>query len=190
MTRSSRSASKMTRGVARADEEDVRADHRAEHQHRRLLEQVRRRQQADRPVLARRQDLGDCLERRKDRAVEEHHALGVAGRAARVDHLEQRLAGGPRPRVDLRLPVGREGDVVAALVGVGRRPRATGGAASHSTVRILRCSRPPSAGSGASSPVPMASHCAPALWAILWSTSGAMRRSSGTTTAPARIAPK
>ena len=46
----------------------------------------------------------------------EHHALGVAGRARRVDHLEQVVAGWPWPRVELCLPVGRERVVEAALV--------------------------------------------------------------------------
>ena len=126
---------------ARADEEDVRADHRAEHQHRRLLEQVRRRQQADRAVLARRQDLGDRLERREDRAVLEHHALGHAGRARRVDHLEERLAVGR----------GQASTCASQSAGNGssRPPSSTCSTGvsvgwfgtSHSTVLMLRCSQ-------------------------------------------------
>jgi hypothetical protein len=65
-----------------------------------------------------------------------------------------------------------------------------GSATSHSTVRVFMWPKPLALGSGASRPVPTASHFASLAVAMRWSTSGAMRRSSGTTTTFARIAPQ
>ncbi len=66
----------------------------------------------------------------------------------------------------------------------------SGPAARSSTVEVGKWSRPASRGSGESRPVPMASRRASAFAAIRSTASGAIRRSSGTTTTPARIAPK
>ena len=63
-------------------------------------------------------------------------------------------------------------------------------AASSSRRVVGNEPRPASRGSGASRPVPMSSRLASARAAIRSIASGAIRRSSGTRTTPARIAPK
>ena len=65
----------------------------------RLLEQVRERQERDEPVLHRRDDPVEALDRGHDVVVGQHDALRRAGRAGREDQLERlvRPPGGPTP---------------------------------------------------------------------------------------------
>ena len=56
-----------------------------------------------------------------DAAVGELYALGIAGRAARENDLEQVFGLGPRPGEHLGLPVGREGHSRIAFARLGRQ---------------------------------------------------------------------
>ena len=163
--------------VAAPDVEDVGADVEGVEEGDGLLEQVRERQQRDDPVLDRRDDAVHRPDRRDDVVVGEHHALRRAGRARGEDELDDVGVRWARPGVELPLPVGREG-----LVGV--RGELVEGELSGTR------SSPASRGSGASRPVPRISRFASARAAIRSIASGAIRRSSGTRTRPARIAPK
>ena len=98
--------------VPAPDVEDVRPDIERVVQPDRLLEQVRQRQERDQPVLHRRDDVVERLDRCRDVVVGEHHALRRARRAAREDELEHLVGFGPFPGGLARLPVGREERVV------------------------------------------------------------------------------
>ena len=131
----------MTRGLRlRTYSTSAPTDERVE-QPDRLLEQVRQRQQRDDPVLHRRDDPVERLDRGDDVVVGEHHALRRAGRARGEDQLEDVGRGGWRPR-------GRAGPPSPAGTS------SSGSAARASTVVVGKRSRPASRGSGASRPVP------------------------------------
>ncbi len=98
--------------VAAADVEDVGPDIERVVQPDRLLEQVRERQQRHDPVIHRRDDPVERLDRCGDVVVGEHHALRRAGRAAREDELEDLVRRRCAPRRLARLPVVREQRVV------------------------------------------------------------------------------
>ena len=110
----------------------------------RLLEQVRQRQQRHDPVVHRRDDAMERLDRGDDVVVGQHHALRRAGRAAREDELEDLVGrrAGPRPPGGPPSPAGTR----------DRRPPARRHSAS--TVVVGKSARPASRGSGASRPVP------------------------------------
>ena len=144
-----------------------------------LLEQVGQRQQRDEPVLHRRDDPVERLDRGDDVVVRQHHALRRAGRAAREDELEDLV----RRRA---LP----GAWRASQSGGNSGSSAAGSAAAHR--RSSSGSRPgrpppdrgrrgPSRGSGAARPTPGRSSS---------TASVDIRRSSGTITSRACIAPK
>ena len=91
--------------VAAPDIQDVRPDRERVVQPDRLLEQVRQRQQRDDPVLHRRDQAVERLDRRDLVVVGEHDALRAAGRAGGEDELEDIAAGGRIPAGELGLPV-------------------------------------------------------------------------------------
>ncbi len=95
--------------VAAPDVEDVGADAQRIDQADRLLEEVAQGQDGDDPVVERRQDVVDRLERREEVVVGDHDALRGAGGARREDQVPDILGTRPLPRVELGLPVGREG---------------------------------------------------------------------------------
>ncbi len=143
VTRWSRSASKMTRGLRlrtyRMSAPDIERVVQADG----LLEQVAERQERDDPVVHRRDDPVERLDGRDDVVVGQHHALRRAGRAAREDELEDLVGRRGAPGRLAGLPVGREGG-----------SSSPGSAHSASTVVVGKSARPASRGSGASRPVP------------------------------------
>ena len=108
--------------VAAPDIQDVRPDRERVVQPDRLLEQVRQRQQRDDPVLHRRDQAVERLDRRDLVVVGEHDALRTAGRAGGEDELEDVAGGGRIPAGELGLPVRREG-----VIGFGRDRAERGG---------------------------------------------------------------
>ena len=133
--------------VAAPDVQDVGADVERVVQPDGLLEQVRQRQQRDDPVLHRRHDPVERLDRGDDVVVGQHHALRRAGRARREDELEDLVGGGRRQARLLRLPVGRE----RRVVGLGfapTAPRRSWSGSGRARPRADRARRGPSRGSG------------------------------------------
>ena len=168
--------------VAAPDVQDARPDRQRVVQAHRLLEQVRQREQRHDPVLHRRDDPVEGLVRGEEVVVREHHALRRAGRARGEDQLDEVARLGAWPGGDLGLPVRRER---------GRADRvASGGPPIVSTVVVAKLPSPNSAGSGASCPVPTIRCFAPDARTMPSIASVDMRRSSGTRTMPARIAPR
>ena len=104
--------------IAAPHVQDVAADGQRIEQRGDLLHQVREGQERDEPVLLGRDHVVDRADGLADRPMGEHHALRIAGRAAREDDLEEILRLGARPGQDLGLPIGRERDARVALVGL------------------------------------------------------------------------
>ena len=126
--------------VPAPDVEDVGADIERVVQPDRLLEQVRQRQQRHEPVLHRRDDPVERLDRCDDVVVGQHHALRRAGRAAREDELEElvrRRAASRRPGAPPSRP-GRAGSSVGRLGRqcVDRRRREVGQAGLRGIGRV------------------------------------------------------
>ena len=94
VTRCARSAVEQDPRVAAPDVEDVGADAQRVDQPDRLLEQVAERQDADDPVLDRRQHAVDRAHRREQVVVGDHHALRRAGRARGEDQVPDVLGAG------------------------------------------------------------------------------------------------
>ena len=130
--------------VAAADVQDVGTDIERVVQPDGLLEQVGQRQQRDEPVVHRRHDAMERLDRGDDVVMAEHDALGGPGRAARED----------RARTSRRRSGRRQAACRASQSGGNAGSSAAGSAASSSTEVVGKSSRPASRGSGASRPVP------------------------------------
>ncbi len=95
-------------GIPAAHVQDVRPDRQRVVEPDRLLEQMREREQRDDPMLHPGDDPVERVDRGEDVVVGEHHALGRSRRPGREDEFEDVLGGRGGPRLELRLPVGRE----------------------------------------------------------------------------------
>ena len=165
--------------VAAPDVQDVGPDVERVVQPDGLLEQVGQRQQRHDPVVHRRDDPVERLDRRDDVVVGQHHALRRAGRAAREDELEDLVGGRRAPGRLARLPVGREQRVVVGGLGAQGLDRRRREVRQAGLARI-RARR---------GPVPRMRCRAPDARTIVSTASGDIRRSSGTSTSRACIAP-
>ena len=143
-----------------------------------LLEQVRQRQQRHDPMVHRRDDPVERLDRRDDVVVGQHHALRRAGRAAGEDELEDLVGGRPPPGRLARLPVGRERGSSSAGSAAQRVDRRRREVRQAGLARIGRIA------ARAQDQVPGARRADDHLDRV-----GDIRRSSGTSTSRACIAP-
>ena len=141
-----------------------------------LLEQVGQRQERDHPVVHRRDHPVDRLDGRVDVVVGEHHALGRAGGPGREDEIPDVLGLRWIPAGDLALPVGSERGVGLRHQCIDGRRRHRGEAALARVGRVAPGAVTRSRGS--------------ARWTMFANASVLIRRSSGTSTSRARIAPR